>query len=189
MAELNQKWIEALAADAPDDRANAAAEIYRHGRDRAESAVHNWWQNPELAQLCGIQPRPTVGLAVHQETFARIRAANNFPKLAEVPPEQDASEFELHFPGGIALDILTTREPAGAGAIAMFLAKHGQGIQQVEFLCTDVNRAAAILREQFQLIPVYPNKRPGANGTQINFFLVTVPDNSKILIELYEPGL
>jgi len=189
MAEINQKWIEALAADAPDDRANAAAEIYRIGHDRAQSAVHNWWQIPELAALCGSQPKPIVGLAVHQETFARIRAANNFPQLAEVPPEQDATEFELHFPSGIALDILTTRDPDGSGAIAKFLAKQGQGIQQVEYHCSDVDRAAAILREQFQLIPVYPKKRPGANATQVNFFLITAPGNCKVLIELYEPVL
>lgn len=186
MPDINEKWIEDLAADEPAARAAAAAEIYQFACERAESAVHSWWQNSELAQLCGAQPKPNVGLAVNQETFARIRATNDFPQLADVPPEQDASEFELHFDSGIALDILTTREPEGSGAIAKFLARQGQGIQQVEFRCTDVDRAAAILREQFQIASVYPKKSPGANGTQVNFFLVAPSDNSKVLIELYE---
>src|SRR5207249_8007354 len=119
-------------------------------------------------------------------SFAKIRKANGWPRLAEVPPEQDASEFELHFAGGLALDILTTREPGGAGAIARFLAKHGQGVQQVEFRCEDVDRAVAILRDQFGIQPVYPAKRPGADGTQVNFFLVLASDETKVLIELYE---
>jgi len=186
MSEINEKWIEGLAAGDPAERANAAMEIYRLGRMRADTTVRNWWQNPELAKLCGDHPKATVGLAVNQESFAQIRAANDFPQLADVPPEQDASEFELHFANGVALDILTTRDPQGSGAIAKFLAKHGQGIQQVEFRCTDVDHAAAILREQFQLVPVYPQKRPGANNTRVNFFLVTAPDGSKVLLELYE---
>jgi hypothetical protein len=186
MPAFDQKWIVDLASADPAARARSAAEIYRIGRQRAEDAVRNWWQNPELARLCGSEPKPTVGLAVNQQSFAQIRAANDFPQLADVPPEQDASEFELHFDGGIALDILTTREPEASGAIARFLSKQGSGIQQVEFRCTDVDRAATILREQFQLVPVYPAKRPGANGTQINFFLVPATDGSKVLIELYE---
>ncbi len=63
--------------------------------------------------------------------------------------EQDAEEFELHFGDGIELDVLTSKEPAGQGAIARFLAKFGEGVQQVEFRCLDVDRAMAILRERF----------------------------------------
>jgi len=185
MPEFNEKWIEDLAAGDPAERAKAALEIYRLGRVRADTTVH-WWQNPEIAKLCGSQPEATVGLAVNQESFAQIRAANDFPQLADVPREHDAIEFELHFDNGAALDILTARDPQGSGAIAKFLAKHGQGVQQVEFRCTDVDHAAAILREQFQLAPVYPQKRPGANNTRVNFFLVTALDGCKVLIELYE---
>jgi hypothetical protein len=184
--EWNKDWIEALSSDDPAARATAAAQIYRVGSERAALAVSACWQNAELAALCGRSPKPTVGLAVRPETFARIRAAHNFPRLADVPPEQDASEFELHFDGGIALDILTTRDPQGSGAIAKFLSKQGEGIQQVEFRCSDVDRAAAILRDQFHITSVYPQKRPGADGSHVNFFLVPGPDSSKILIELYE---
>lgn len=186
MGEFKRAWIEALSSSNPYVRAGAAAEIYRLGRDRAVHATQLWWSNAELVRLCGVNPAATVGLAVQPLTFAQIREANNFPRLAEVPPEQQASEFELHFPNGIALDILTTLSLEGTGAIAKFLAKQGEGVQQVEFRCENVDRAAAILRDQFGIQPVYPAKRPGADRTQVNFFLVPAPDYSKVLIELYE---
>ena len=59
-------------------------------------------------------------------------------------------------------------------------------MQQVEFRCEDVDRAAVILREKFGVQPVYPAKRPGADGTKVNFFLVPAPEETKVLIELYE---
>jgi hypothetical protein len=186
MDQLTPEWIAALYAAAAPTRAQAAAAIYRLGRERALNAAGPWFQNSAFAALCGPTPSVTVGLAVRQDTFALIRAANDFPHLADVPPEQDATEFELHFAEGIALDILTTRDPDANGAIAKFLAKQGEGIQQVEFRCSDVNRAAAILRDHFGQASIYPEKRPGANHTQVNFFLAPSPDNSKVLIELYE---
>jgi len=186
MSEIRPEWIAALASRDAQERAKAATEIYRVGDSRAGAAVQSWWQSAELTGLCGETPRATVGLAVQPVTFAKIREANGWPRLAQVPREQDASEFELHFPGGIKLDVLTTREPGASGAIARYLAKQGEGIQQVEFPCENVDRAAAILRQQFGVQPVYPAKRPGADGTSVNFFLVTAPDGAKVLIELYE---
>jgi len=84
------------------------------------------------------------------------------------------------------MDVLTTKDPAGAGAIAKFLQKFGEGIQQVEFLCKDVDRATQLLRENFGVKAVYPATRAGADGTRVNFFLVAAPDEGKVLIELYE---
>jgi len=66
------------------------------------------------------------------------------------------------------------------------LARFGEGIQQVEFLCKDVDRATAILRERFDLRAVYPETRNGADGTRVNFFLASTPEHEKVLIELYE---
>jgi len=186
MGEIKEEWIVGLAAEEAAVRAKAAGEIYRAGRERADSAVQGWWRNKELARLCGDKPAVTVGLAVEPPTFAEIRKANGFPKLARVPPEQDANEFALHFPEGIALDVLTTREPGGLGAIARFLARQGEGVQQVEFRCGDVDRAAAILREEFAVEPVYPAKTTGADVTKVNFFLVAGAEGWKVLIELYE---
>ena len=169
-------------------RATAAVEIYRAGRALADDATTRWWTDEELATLFGGGvPNVTVGLAVHRETFTKIRAANGLPRLADVPPDQDAEEFELHFPDGVTLDILTSRAPGGTGALAKYLAKFGEGVQQVEFRCTDVERATEILKEKFGVRPVYPEKRPGADGTRVNFFLVSSA-SGKVLIELYEPA-
>src|SRR5262249_39023558 len=129
----------------------------------------------------------TVGVAVLPERFEAIHAANGSPRLSDVPPDQDAREFELHFAGGVSLDILTTRDADGSGAIARYLDKFKGGIQQVEFRCRNVDRATVILKERFKLTPIYPATRPGADGTRINFFLLSDPEGRKVLVELYEP--
>jgi hypothetical protein len=42
------------------------------------------------------------------------------------------------------------------------------------------------LKEKFGVTAIYPETRPGAEGTRVNFFLVAVPGGGKVLIELYE---
>jgi len=175
-----------LSSSDPVMRSAAATEIYRRGRAPADHAVYSWWSNPRFAALFGANPEVTVGLAVRPATFARIRQANNLPALAQVPPDQDAEEFELHFPNAISLDILTTGDPGGHGAIARYLAKFGEGVQQVEFRCTNVDQATQILKEKLGQQSVYPQTRSGADGTRVNFFLVAPPNSSKVLVELYE---
>jgi hypothetical protein len=179
--------IAGLASADPSERSSAADVIYREGRTLADAAVSAWWNDAELSGLLlGPSPVVTVGLAVERATFGRIRMANGTPRLAEVPAEQDAEEFELHFPENVLLDVLTTREPGGSGAIARYLAKFGEGVQQVEFRCANVDRATEILKEEFEIKPVYLATRPGADGTRVNFFLVAPPGGGKVLIELYE---
>src|SRR6202011_1974113 len=114
--------IRNLSGAEESTRGAAAAEIYRQGRSPAARAVFDWWKDAELSELL-LSPKPivTVGVAVRRETFAMIRAANGQPELADVPQEQDAEEFELHFADGVELDVLTSREPDGHGAIARFL--------------------------------------------------------------------
>jgi hypothetical protein len=176
-----------LSSAEPSIRQSAAEEVYQLGRATAGIAVSAWWSDEELcALLHNPSPTITVGLAVQRETFVHIRIANGTPTLAEVPADQDAEEFDLHFPPETHLDILTTREPGGTGAIAKYLAKFGEGVQQVEFLCMNVDRATEILKEKFKLAPVYPATRAGADGTRVNFFLVASPDGGKVLVELYE---
>ncbi len=188
MVKLKEEWIAALSSPEDGARAAAAREIYAAGRSRAEQAIQRWRKHDEFAPLLGKNPEITVGLAVRPETFAQIREANGWPRLAEVPPEQDASELTLLFEGGVTLDVLTSRNPEGSGAIAKFLLKFGEGLQQVEFRCSDVNRATAILRDQMAVVPVYREARPGADGTRVNFFLADSADGEKVLIELYEPA-
>jgi hypothetical protein len=175
-----------LSSSDPVMRSAAATEIYRRGRAPADRAVYAWWSDLEFAKLCGASPAVTVGLAVRRATFARIREANGLPALELVPPDQDAEEFELHFPNDISLDVLTTAEPDGQGAIARYLAKFGEGVQQVEFHCRDVDRATQILKENFGVQPIYPQTRAGAGDTRVNFFLVGSPNSGKVLVELYE---
>jgi hypothetical protein len=183
---LAQAIADLSSADA-SKRLAAAGEIYRLGRASAGSAISDWWAESELSVLLlGPHPAVTVGVALQRETFGRIRIANGTPRLADVPADQDAEEFELHFTEGISLDILTTREPGGSGAIAKYLAKLGEGIQQVEYRCLNVDRAAQILKDKFGVAPVYSATRAGADGTRVNFFLVASPDGGKVLIELYE---
>jgi hypothetical protein len=191
MAHAISSAITNLSAAEKSTRMAAASHIYRHGRVAADRAASRWWEDAELAELL-LRPKPivTVGVAVGRETFAKIRAANGQPELAIVPQEQDAEEFELHFGEGVELDVLTSRDPTGKGAIARFLARIGEGVQQVEFRCLDVNRAMAIVRERFGAAPIYPEARAGANGSKVNFVLVPVAgmgtENAKVLIELYE---
>lgn len=178
---------EGLCAEDAAARKAAGVEVHRLGRKPAEKAMEKWWSDEELAKLLlGGARQVTVGVAVGREKFAKIRSANGVARLAEVPSDQDAEEFELDFGSGISLDILTSRAPGGDGALAKYLAKFGEGVQQVEFRCLDVDRATAILKEKFGVKAVYPETRAGADGTSINFFLVPVPDGDKILIELYE---
>jgi hypothetical protein len=175
-----------LASPDASVRAAAAAGLYRSGRAHAETAVAPWFANRDLAPLL-FYPNPvvTVGVAVAAARFAAIRAAFGNPRLSEVPPDQDAMEFELHLAEGVSLDLLTSREPGGTGAIARFLEKFGEGIQQVEFRCRNVEQATALLEQEFQQSPIYPQVRAGADGTRVNFFLVCAQEG-KVMIELYE---
>jgi hypothetical protein len=189
MSDLLQRSIENMSSGNPETRVAAATEIHRIGRGLADHAVYPWWSDMELSGLLGGgSPFVTVGLAVHPERFGQIHEVTGLPRLANVPPDQDAQEFVLHFPGGLSMDVLTTKDPSGDGAIAKFLQKFGEGIQQVEFRCQNVARAMQILDEKFAIKAVYPDARSGADGTRVNFFLVSAPSAPKILIELYEPA-
>jgi hypothetical protein len=171
-------------------REQAATKIFRQGVELASALVAKWLDDTELAKLFVIGEfhavETTVGLAVDREHFNRIRTANGSPRLANVPPDQDAEEFELQFNHDVRLDVLTTKDPDGTGAIARFLRKFGEGIQQIELLVRDVGGATEILREKYHLEPIYAKTRAGADGTVVNFFLAPTSQGKKVLIELVE---
>lgn len=185
-----------------DKRARAAHDLYRNGLARTLNWLNDWSKDDEFRSLIvrdsyagplgqpSSQPKLTVGIAVLPETFEKIRAANGSAPIADAPADQDVIEFELElvrdFIAPVRLDILTTKAPGGGGAIARFLEKFGEGIQQIELDVTDVDRATEILRTRFALEPIYPATRPGANGTRVNFFLVNTWNNTKALVELVE---
>jgi hypothetical protein len=184
------RLVLALSDPNPAARETAAAEIFARGCEFARSAVQQWLVDEELARnfLTGSshEPQETVGLAVEPDNFERIRSAFGSPPLADVPSGQDALEFEIEYPIGVRLDILTTNRPTGSGAIARFLQKFGEGIQQVELLVQSVDTATQILRARFGIVPVYPAARAGANATLVNFFLAPAAGGGKVLIELVQ---
>ena len=207
------RWIQDLAGSDARLKAESGMRLYLAGVNLCTPLLTRWVSDPEFRELtlpgnssksstvgAGLTPAPAhdgphlrltsssivVGIAVHPETFQKIRAANNSPRLAQVPADQDAQEFELHLDASIEFDILTTREPGGPGAISRFLQKFGEGIQQIEIYVRDVDRATEILRARFALAPLYPATRAGADGTRVNFFLATGSDAKKVLIELVE---
>jgi hypothetical protein len=189
-----------LAAPGEQVSQQAAQMLFDLGRALSRETLEQWSQDAGFRALLITDqdsPRTTVGIAVSPELFASIRAANGDPQLANVPPDQDAIEFELHFSrpqqtgkdssgSTVRLDILTTQKPGGEGAIAKFLEKFGEGIQQVEYEVSNVDSATRILSDKFNQKAIYPATRPGADGTRVNFFLVSTSGGKKILIELVE---
>ncbi len=176
-----------LAVAGAAERERAAGEIFRRGCSAAEPVLKKWFADPEFRQLVpGRGPLLTVGIAVEPAQFEEIRRRAGQPRLAQAPPDQDVLEFELQFPHGVRLDILTPRDTAGPGAIARFLARSGPGIQQVECEVRDAARATELVRSRFATEPVYPEIRAGADNTRVNFFLVPVGEGRKVLIELVE---
>jgi tellurite resistance protein TerC len=196
------KYIHRLTSEYPRERAQAAQNLFSEGMGRIAGWLDDLEMDEEFRGLFVREQierpygdsiphtRLTVGIAVLAETFDKIRTATGSPPLAEAPPDQDVLEFELEFAEDLVqptrLDILTTKAPGDDGAIARFLTKFGEGIQQVEIDVTDVDRATEILRTRFQIEPIYPATRPGANGTRVNFFLVTSWNGTKVLVELVE---
>jgi hypothetical protein len=194
------EWIRNLADSDPVKRRAAATHLHSAGAALFLTATREWFRDADFREL--VRPfsmdatsDPTsgdtsfsVGIAVQPENFESIRAANGSPLLAEVPPDQDAIEFELHSGEHEEFDILTTRDPGGPGAIARYLKKFGEGIQQIEVNVTSVDRATEILRTRFGLTPVYPETHAGANSTRVNFFLVPAAEGKRVLIELVEPA-
>jgi hypothetical protein len=192
------RWIHDLAASDDRLKTESGMRLYMAGVSLCTPLLTQWVADPEFRELTlpgrlnnpgqtHLQPSSiVVGIAVQPETFQIIRAANHSPRLAQVPADQDALEFELHLDDSIEFDILTTRQPGGPGAISRFLQKFGEGIQQIEIYVRDVDRATDILRARFALPPIYPATRPGADGTRVNFFLATTPEGKKVLIELVE---
>jgi tellurite resistance protein TerC len=183
-------------------RAKVAQDLFSYGCTRTLNWLDEWSKDEDFRalivhdQLLGdggekvLRPKLTIGIAVLPGTFDKIRKANGSSPLADAPSDQDVLEFELDFGksgrGYVRLDILTTKASSDNGAIARFLQKFGEGIQQVELDVTDVDRATEILRARFKLEPIYPVTRPGANGTRVNFFLVNTWNNQKVLVELVE---
>ena len=89
-----------LAAPGEKVRQQSAQMLFNLGRALSRETIEQWAQDTDFRSLLITEndsPRATVGIAVSPGLFANIRTANGNPKLANVPPDQDAVEFELHF--------------------------------------------------------------------------------------------
>ena len=167
-------------------RRDAARDLYVAGVGLCEPAIDEWRTDREFDELLvrashEFSPwRMVVGIAVKPETFAAIRKVMGSPRLADVPPDQDAREFEIHCDGRRRSSTFSTaRDGGGSGPIAKFVEKFGEGIQQVEVYVLDVDRATAILHSRFGVVSIYPKARAGADGTRMNFFLAKAPNERK----------
>jgi hypothetical protein len=187
--------IDNLASSDEERRKAAAWALFNQGAQMAWSVSEAWMNDGALTGVFAVEaygepgyvrPETTVGIAVSPETFAEICAANGNPPEAAVPPEQDAQEFELHFPANVRLDILTPRQTNGTGPLARYLRRNGPGIQQVEFRTYDVEGATVLLIRRFGLTPVFASPQPGANGARVNFLLVSTPNGERLLLELFQ---
>jgi methylmalonyl-CoA/ethylmalonyl-CoA epimerase len=69
--------------------------------------------------------------------------------------------------------------------IARFLAKNGQGMQQLAYRVTDVEEVSRILRER-GVRTLYDAPRRGTAGSRINF--LHPKDAGGVLVELVEPA-
>jgi methylmalonyl-CoA/ethylmalonyl-CoA epimerase len=69
--------------------------------------------------------------------------------------------------------------------IAKFLARSGEGIQQVAYTVDDVDAASATLRERGVRL-LYDQPKRGTAGSRINF--VHPKDAGGVLVELVEPA-
>jgi hypothetical protein len=184
--------VTALADANPRIRMDAARALYVAGVTLCEPALAEWREDKEFDELLVRAPhefsawRTVVGIAVKPASFEAIRLANDSPRLAEVPADEDAREFEIHCKDGTELDILSSRNGNAEGPIGKFVEKFGEGIQQIEIYVLDVARATAILHSRFGVVSIYPKPRGGANGTKMNFILAKGDGGKKVLIELVE---
>jgi methylmalonyl-CoA/ethylmalonyl-CoA epimerase len=102
----------------------------------------------------------------------------------EVNEEQGVREAMLAVGPSVSGGLVQLLAPLSAeSTIAKFLDRGGPGVQQVAYTVTDVEAAAARLRER-GLRLLYDAPRRGTNGTRVNF--VHPRDAGGVLVELVE---
>lgn len=69
--------------------------------------------------------------------------------------------------------------------IAKFLARNGQGIQQIAYRVTDIDKVSAILRDRGVRL-LYDVPKRGTSDSRVNF--VHPKDAGGVLVELVEPA-
>ena len=128
-----------------------------------------------------------VGLAVADldsaiEFYARVFGLHSVHE--EVNEEQGVREAMIDIAGsGAFLQLLAPlREDSPIGR---FLARNGEGIQQLAFRVTDIDAAAERLRAAGVRL-LYDAPKRGTAGSRVNF--IHPKDCGGVLVELVEPG-
>ena len=99
----------------------------------------------------------------------------------EINEEQGIEEALLEFPDKSQIQLLASVDEHSA--ISKFLAKHGQGVQQIALRVTDLTAATAALAE-CNIPMVYPAPKSGSNNSAINF--IHPKHAGGVLLELVE---
>ena len=143
---------------------------------------------PDLASS-GITTIDHVGIAVPDLDAAIAWYAENLGLVAthsETNDDQGVREAMLHAPGdaaGAAVQLLAPIDESST--IAKFIDRNGPGLQQVAYRVTDVEAAAATLREKGVRL-LYENARRGTADSRVNF--VHPKDAGGVLVELVQPA-
>src|SRR4051794_15869263 len=128
-----------------------------------------------------------VGIAVPD-----LREAIAFYELAfgvtpvheEINEEQGVHEAMLAVGDGeTRIQLLAPLSPDST--IAKFIGRNGPGLQQIAYRVTDVEAAAARLREKGMRL-LYDEPKHGTAGSRVNF--VHPKDAGGVLVELVEPA-
>lgn len=125
-----------------------------------------------------------VGLAVTDLDFAIEYWCSNFGAnlhSREINKEQGVEEALIQFPNKSQIQLLASLD--NQSAIGKFLARHGQGVQQVALRVTNLAAATSALAEK-NIPMVYPEAKQGTNGSSINFIHPKYAGG--VLIELVE---
>lgn len=102
----------------------------------------------------------------------------------EVNEEQGVREAMLSV-GGSDTQIQLLAPLSSESAIAAFLERNGQGIQQLAYRVADIETASATLRERGMRL-LYDAPRRGTADSRVNF--VHPKDAGGVLVELVEPA-
>lgn len=94
---------------------------------------------------------------------------------------QGVDEVMMAAPDGRHVQLLAALSPESA--VGKFLARHGQGLQQLALAVTDIDAACAAV-EAAGLRLVFPAPQPGTAGSRINF--IHPKDATGVLVELVE---
>lgn len=162
------------APAAPDDP--SAGESLADGLGHLLLAVdHVGLAVPDLDAAIAFHQEVLGNRLVHEETNAEqgVREA----MIAVGPADTGGGEQ------GTMIQLLAPTGPEST--IARFIDRNGPGLQQLAYRVSDVEAAAAVLRERGVRL-LYDEPRRGTAGSRINF--LHPKDAGGVLVELVEPA-